>query len=61
MFTLGLSGGNNSSEKRKKLLSELGLPDNLSSSAMLDILNTLFSIEEFFEVVNKWRAKETEN
>lgn len=61
MFIAGISGRDNSSEKRRKLLLELGLPDNLSSSAMLDILNTLFSREEFFEVANKWQAEETEN
>lgn len=61
MFEIGLSGNANSSEKRKNLLLRLGLPDNLSSSAMLDILNTLFTREEFFEVINKWQAEETEN
>ena len=61
MFTVGISGNENSSEKRKNLLLKLGLPVNLSSSAMLDILNTLFSREEFFEVVQKWQSEETEN
>lgn len=61
MFIAGLSGNANSSQKRKALLKRLNLPENLSSSAMLDILNTLFSREEFSEVVNKWQAEETEN
>lgn len=61
MFLAGISGNENSSEKRKTLLSKLGLPTNLSSSAMLDILNTLFSREEFFEVIKEWQSEETEN
>lgn len=61
MFIFGLSGNYNSSQKRKALLKRLELPDNLSSGAMLDILNTLFTREEFSEVITKWQAEETEN
>ncbi len=50
MFVAGLSGGENSSEKRRRLLKHLDLPQNLSPNAMLDILNTLMTYEEFCEV-----------
>ena len=43
MFLLGFSGNENSSEKRKALLKKLNLPESLSSSAMLDVLNNLFT------------------
>lgn len=61
MFLCGLSGGNDSSYKRKELLKYIGLPQNLSSSALLDILNTYFSYEEFKEMIEKWQKKETKN
>ena len=49
---MGLSGGENSSDKRQKLLRKLDLPLNLSPNAMLDILNTLMTYEEFCEVAD---------
>ena len=53
LFGLGLSGGENSVEKRKKLLKFLSLPTNLSSNAMLDILNAVLTYDEFCEVTNR--------
>ena len=50
LFCMGLSGGENSSQKRKELLKKLSLPQSLSPNAMLDILNTLYTYEEFCEV-----------
>ncbi|MBR7133794.1 MAG: DUF4093 domain-containing protein [Clostridia bacterium] len=47
MYLAGLSGGENSSEKRREYLKKLSLPENLSPNAMLDILNTIFTYEEF--------------
>ena len=55
LYSCGLSGGKDSSEKRKKLLKFLELPENLSPNAMLDILNTLLSYDEFLEVTDKWQ------
>lgn len=49
MFLLGLSGSENSSEKRKALLKKLELPESLSSSAMLDVINNLFTYDEFLK------------
>ena len=51
MFELGLSGGRNSSLMRKKLLAKLRLPELLSASAMLDILNTMMDKNELEEIV----------
>ena len=47
MFAFGLSGGEDSREKRKSFLRQLGLPESLSSSAMLDVLNNMLTFEEF--------------
>ena len=55
LFTLGLSGTDNSSITRISLLKFLSLPENLSSNAFLDILNTYFSYDEFLEVIKKWQ------
>ena len=49
MFAFGLSGGEDSREKRKSFLKCLGLPESLSSSAMLDVLNNMLTFEEFIE------------
>jgi len=43
---LGLSGGNNSSHKRKLLLKKLELPEHMSCNAMLQALNLLLTPEE---------------
>lgn len=46
LMELGLSGCNDSSAKRKKLLKHLQLPEHMSSNAMLQALNLLYSKEE---------------
>lgn len=61
LFELGLSGGENSAEKRKELLNFLSLPTNLSPNAMLDILNAIMTYDEFCEVTNKCREMRAKN
>lgn len=51
LFELGLSGVKNSSLLRKKLLAQLQLPELLSASAMLDVLNTMMDKEKLAEIV----------
>lgn len=58
MYLLGFSGTSNSSEKRKNLLKELDLPLTLSSGAMLDVLNNLYTYEEFCEVARNFQKSE---
>lgn len=50
-MALGLSGGANAGEKRRKLLKKLGLPEHMSANAMLEALNLLYSIEELTTIV----------
>ena len=54
MFRFGLSGSCDAAEKRRNLLKFLELPDNLSPNAMLDIINTFFSYEEFERKIDLW-------
>lgn len=50
LFARGLSGCEGSAEKRKKLMKNLDLPEHLSSTALLDVLNALMSREEFYRL-----------
>lgn len=54
LFNLGLSGGSGSQEKRKSLLSYLKLPTVLTANSLLDVLNSLYSYDEFVSEVEKW-------
>ena len=49
-FSLGLTGGEGSVEKRKELCKRLNLPTNLSAPAMLDAVNLLYSRDEFMKL-----------
>lgn len=53
LYMLGLSGGKNSSERRKKLLQYLKLPLLLSPNSMLEVLNTMISLQELEEIIEK--------
>ncbi len=50
-FEDGISGGDNSSETRKRLAKELGLPEKISSSALLKIINSYMTYEEYRNAV----------
>lgn len=49
LYKMGLSGKENSAALRRELLKKLELPEKLSTDAMLQVLNALFSREEFLE------------
>ena len=51
MYKLGLSGRKDSLAKRNDLLSRLDLPKRMSSNAMLDVLNALFSKEDLYDFI----------
>ena len=53
LYEDGLVGGVNSSYKRQKLLSELDLPELLTTGAMLEILNTMFDKKSYKEIIEK--------
>ena len=45
LFTLGLTGGPDSSAKRQTLLKKLDLPEHLTANGMLEALNLLYDRE----------------
>lgn len=53
LYEKGLFGRENSAQKRDKLKKELSLPKNLSSNALLDVLNFLITKEEFLAAAGK--------
>lgn len=53
LFEAGLSGGNNSAEKRSELLKYLGMPKLMTTNAMLEIINTMMSRDEFMKITAK--------
>ena len=46
LFAMGLSGGEGSAERRRRLLKRLELPEHLTANGLLEALNLLFSREE---------------
>lgn len=51
LMDLRLSGGKESSFLRKKLLKKLNFPEHMSSNAMLQALNLLYSLEELQNIM----------
>ena len=58
MHALGLSGGENSAQKRQNLALYLNLPTNMSGNAFLDCINAIFEYDEFFKAVELWQQEE---
>lgn len=56
LFDWGLSGRQNSAYERMELLKHLGLPENLTTPAMLDYINCAYSFNEFKAEVEKWQS-----
>ncbi len=52
LYELGLSGKENSREKRDTILRTLGLPTHLSPNSLICVLNSIISKEEFYKLVN---------
>ncbi|MBE6788136.1 MAG: DUF4093 domain-containing protein [Ruminococcaceae bacterium] len=52
LYTLGLSGGKDSSKKRAELLKKLSLPSHISANSLPDILSSIISKEDFIKLAN---------
>lgn len=52
LFVAGLSGGPDSAVKRMSVLKKLDLPGHMSANALLDVLNALYSYDEFLYVID---------
>lgn len=53
LMRLGLSGRSDSKGKRLSLMQSLSLPAKLSSNMLLDIINRLYTKEEFFKLCSQ--------
>ncbi len=47
LYDDGLIGKEGSSEKRKKLLKQLSLPERMSVNSLLEVLNNIYSLEKY--------------
>ena len=56
-YTLGLTGGENCSEKRDMLAVRLGLPKKMTPNAMLSSLNILMDRKELFALAEELNIK----
>ena len=52
MFCMGLSGNPDSKTKRQALLKKLDLPEHMSSNALLQVLNLLYTKDEIYRFVD---------
>lgn len=55
-FEDGISGRDNSSEIRKALAKELDLPERISASSLLKIINTYLTYDEYKDAVNRVKS-----
>lgn len=57
LFDDGLSGKEGSTEKRKLLAKELGLPARISANALIEVLNSAFTYDEYKQAAEKIKDK----
>ncbi|HBL40616.1 MAG TPA: DUF4093 domain-containing protein [Ruminococcaceae bacterium] len=55
LYEDGLTGCANSQAKKAKLLKDLDLPERLSTSSLLQVLNTMLTFEEYKQAVDACR------
>lgn len=60
LMELGLSGGKDSADKRKQLAKTLDFPEHMSSNALLQALNLLYTKEELSQIVSRLLEKEND-
>ena len=53
LFEWGLSGGVGSADTRRELLRRVGLPPRLSKKALCEVLNRMYTYEEFCDVLQQ--------
>lgn len=59
LFELRLAGADGSAALRRRIARALSLPSRLSSNALLEIFNAMFSREEFFDFVRSLRLNDS--
>lgn len=53
LFEMGLSGRENSAEKRRRLLHSMGLPARLTGKNLLSVLNSFITYEDFISLTSE--------
>lgn len=53
LYLAGLSGGNDSADKRRRLCELMGLPGRISANMLIDSVNAIMPRAEFFELIKK--------
>ena len=51
LFTAGLTGRPDSARRRQELLRRMSLPEHMSANALLEVLNTCYSLPEALELL----------
>lgn len=57
LFLDGLSGGRESKALREKLLKSLELPSKISVNMLIDVLNTVYSYDEYKQMLKELKTK----
>lgn len=57
LYSDGLLGGAGSKELRKKLCLSCGLPQNISTSALVEVLSLLYSYDEYKALIDSLKAQ----
>ena len=58
-FADGLTGRDNSSERRRRLCNECNLPDDMTPNALLEAMNLLYGYDEYRKIVDRlWKNQE---
>jgi len=53
LFCDGLTGSDESAKRREQLKKELNLPKHLSPNMLMDVLNRLYTYEEYKEIISR--------
>lgn len=61
LYNLGVSGTQNSADKRRSLCLFLGLPSFLTANSLLEFINSLYGYDDFLCEVEKWKVEAAEN
>lgn len=59
LYTLGLSGDENSTKKRQTLSNHLGMPSKISANMLLSVLNRLMGYDELEKLIDELFMSET--
>lgn len=57
LFADGFSGGANSHDARKQLTKILGLPSRISANMLIDVINSLYTYDEYKMIVDAVKGK----